>query len=130
MRTITFFSISMFIEAPSFLGICDQLSQKFLPGSWLWCVLDILPMSSRGQGIPHFTMGVSCFNGVCLQSSRIHRSYHTSTGRSRESRGQNVLCCIDIPIVPCSTSRADPFPHIQRECIKHMPTIGAGLGGG
>ena len=61
--------------------------------------------------------------GVARSSLRPSRSYTSSTGRHREPLGQNISTCVEIPVVPNATFRADPFTHIQWEVFDHMLAV-------
>src|SRR5271170_4853959 len=61
--------------------------------------------------------------GVASSSIRPSGSYTASTGRHREPLGQNVVCRIDIPVVPNAALWADPFTHIKWEVFDHMLAV-------
>src|SRR5271157_5075280 len=61
--------------------------------------------------------------GVAHSSFRPSRSYTSSTGRHREPLGQNVVCCVDIPVMPDAALWANPLTHIKREVFYHMLAI-------
>ena len=61
--------------------------------------------------------------GVAHPSFRPSGSYTSSTGRHREPLGQNVVCRIEIPVVPDAAFRADPFTHIKRKFFHNMLAV-------
>src|SRR5262245_2415853 len=90
---------------------------------------DISPRQ-KGGGIPSSRMGFPASLGVACPSFYPSRSDISSTGRHRESLGQNVSSSIDIPVMPDTTLRADPLAHIKWEVFHDMLTIMTGFTGG
>ncbi|BAZ20652.1 hypothetical protein NIES4073_15290 [Kalymmatonema gypsitolerans NIES-4073] len=51
------------------------------------------------------------------------RSYTRSTDCHGVSHRQNLLCCVDVPVMACPTVGAIPFPYIQRQTLKDVTAI-------
>jgi hypothetical protein len=57
------------------------------------------PHAWKGGGFSFSRLRVSCFTGGCPTSFRPNGSYTSSTGRHRESLGQNGTRCVSISVV-------------------------------
>src|SRR5260370_3407321 len=84
---------------------------------------------AKARGFSHSRTSFPASLEVASPSFRPGRSDTSSTGRHREPLGQNVVCGIDIPVMPDPTFRADPFTHIKWEVFYHMFAIMTGFAG-
>src|SRR5436305_9888139 len=83
---------------------------------------DIYPMA-KTRGFPSSRMDFPASLGVACPSYYPSRSYTPSTGRCREPLGQNVSCCIDIPVMADTALWANPLARIKREVFHDMLAI-------
>src|SRR2546421_8029724 len=81
----------------------------------------------KGRGFPFSRTGFPASLGVASPGFRPSRSYTSSTGRHREPLGQNVVCGVDIPVVPDAAFWTDPLTHVKREVFYHMLAIMTGF---
>ena len=85
---------------------------------------------AKARGFSSSRMSFPASLGVASSGFRPSRSDTSSTGRHRESLGQNISSSVDIAVVPDAALGADPFAHIQWEIFHNMLAVITGFARG